>query len=734
MKKSTSLKTLALAAGMMLALPPMNSQAKLVKPSGGSTSANLVISKVFSVGSTRLNGATPKNYLAHLYVQLYNNSADTLDIAGMYLAFANSDSKANAWTAAAMAEEHKDSAVVKQIFQVPAENPYRVDPGQSIVIANCAIDHSTIAEGGVDLSGADFEVKSTNKAYDFHNPDVPELKVISSFGTADFINMLNPGPTGIMLLAADTKLENCPKTFAKGKTSGNEYTIVPLYKSIDCVDIVMQKTPSADDKRFADAYDAGFTCTADPGTFTGLAVVRKTAFVTGDGRTVLFDTNNSSVDFESTDDLSLRTYSSTPKGLDQTMSITIPESGYVAINPSKPFCASKDLTFVYLNVTNNAATTDMTYYTYPGDSLLLIGGPWIAVGQPGNYLLHLSESQGVMRTRSSGMTWCNEDSKELTGSQATRMIYKFTNEQGKVGFQRVPAVDDKYNVATFSDGDRLYYAITTAIADKIAAANGATDNTNLDFIQWHGALPVESYELTVSTLADFNAVESGKTVRLNLDGIRVNAYNPLFWLAYIEDETGLAELNLKRTGIVLNSGDVLSGYIIGQKDSKELDFMNTYPNMMEQLLNPTAYTSALSFTATAGEAQATEMTVAQACQEGNHGKLVKLSNLTVKAQGRFWYGYQGDDRIQLNDELSVMPADYEWPAAIETLIGVVTYNGVRWQIAPLTAESVATGIRTIGTNQQNTTTTNTIFNLQGQPLKQMQKGINIVGGKKVVLR
>lgn len=522
MKKFSTLKTLALVAGMLLTGTSV-SEAKLQKPSGGSTSANLVISKVFYAGSTRLNGATPKNYLLHLYIELYNNSADTLDLQGVYVALANSDSNTsknpNAWTAADMAVAHKDSAVVKQIFQISPDATYRLDPGQSVVIANCAIDHSEVAKGGVNLSTADFECKSQNNAYkDFHNDAVPELKVISSYGTIDFINFMNPGPDGIMLLAADTKIDQCPKTYPKNKTTGNQYTIVPLFKSIDCVDIVLQKTPSADDKRFATSYDAGFCVTDSTGTFSGQAVVRKTAFVTSDGRTVLFDTNNSSVDFEATDDLAIRTYSKEMKGLDETMQITIPESGYLAINPSKPFCASRELVFSYVNVSNNASTTDMGYYSYPGDSILLIAGPWIAVGQPGTYTIRLSESQGVMRTRSSGMTWSDEDSKTLTGSQASRMIYKFQNTKGKVGFQRVPAVDGKYNQATFSDGDRVYYTISTQIADKIAQANGATDNTDLDFIQWHGITP----EQIASGIYEVQTVSATREGIYNLQGVRLN--------------------------------------------------------------------------------------------------------------------------------------------------------------------------------------------------------------------
>ncbi len=517
MKRISTLKMLALMVGMLLVCL-QTAEAKLVKPSGGSSSANLVISKVFYTGSTRLDDN--KNYQYNLYIQLYNNSADTLNLQGLYIALTNTDGGDAAWTASAMAEAHKDSAVVKQIFQIADDAEYRMDPGQSIVICNSAIDHSEIAAGGVDLSKADLEVKSTNKNYkDIHNSDVPELKLVSTFGTTDFMNMLAPGPNGIILLAADTKLDACPKTYANGKTKGNEYTIVPLYKSIDCVDIVKQKTPSADDKRIAESYDAGYTCTASTGNYSGEAVVRKTAFVTSDDRVVLFDTNNSSVDFETTTDLTLRSYSVDPSGLDETMSITIPETGYLPINPAKPFCASDELTFAYANATNNKSTTDMAYYAYPGDSLLFIAGPWIAVGRPGIYTIRLSSSQGVMRTRSTSMNWCDEDSKTLTGSKASRMIYKFNNEKGNIGFKRVEAVDGKYNTATFSDGDRLYYELTTTIADKIAAANGATDNTDLNFIQWRGALPVAD-DVKVGAVS-VGGQTAGEAV-YNLMGIRIN--------------------------------------------------------------------------------------------------------------------------------------------------------------------------------------------------------------------
>ena len=497
------------------------------KPSGGSVSGDLVISKVFY--NNMMNDAG-KAYILANYLELYNNSDKELDITGIYIGFSDNTSStaadyANAWTAANMAEEHAGMIALVQLFRIPTDKTYTLQPGQSVVVCNSAIDHTTVASKAPNLSGADFEVKSTLSLYGSnHNDAVPELPQVFSYNSnSTYIQWMSPGPSGVVLLAADTKVDNCETGYYKGKTEGTKlFMFVPAYKTLDVVDIVEHSAktePAASQKRMPADYDAGWVAHVTPGGNTGEAVMRKTAFITADGRTVLFDTNNSSADFEVTTDLSIRTYDETPVGLDETLSVTIPESGYVAINPEKPFCGPKELTFSYVNVTNNNNTTDMTYYEYAGDDRLLIAGAWIVIGQPGTYQLRLSESQGVMRSRSSGMAWSDEDSKTLTGSQATRMIYKFQNQKGAVGFKRVAAVNGNYNSATFSDGDRLYYAITTAIADKIAPANGATDNTDLDFIEWHGAQPGNETVVAGITIASTTVC----TTVYNLQGQRLNS-------------------------------------------------------------------------------------------------------------------------------------------------------------------------------------------------------------------
>ena len=112
------------------------------------------------------------------------------------------------------------------------------------------------------------------------------------------------------------------------------------------------------------------------------------------------------------------------------------------------------------------------------------------IGQPGEHKVFYSEAQASKKIPSSVLTWSEEDSKELTGGQKSRSIYKWVCTAEKVGFLRVPkTTEGLYNVATFSGDDRLYITLTTAMVDAFYAANDATSAEAFDFIKWHGTKP-----------------------------------------------------------------------------------------------------------------------------------------------------------------------------------------------------------------------------------------------------
>jgi hypothetical protein len=509
----------------------------------------LVIGKVFYAGSTRLNGATPKNYMCHLYIELYNNSAETIDVAGTYVAMANSDAAANAWAATDMVDDKAGMAVFKQVFQIPAGSPVLMEPGKSLVITNCAIDHSDIAEGRVDLSNADFEVKSANNAFNFHSETVPAMTLVySAAANQDFINFMNPGPDGIALFKADTDIANCAKTYKKGKDSGNQYLIIPMANSIDAVDIVYQKTPSANDKRFTDDYDAGFTCTAAPNAFNCQAVARKV--VSNDGsRKVLQDTNNSSDDFESLWNVQPRVY----------------------------------------------------------------------------------------------------DVKEA------------------------------------------------------------------------------------ASMAEFNAIEDGKLVKLALADARVNAFYDLDGAYYVEDASGATVVK----GVNLTKGTKLNGYIVGTKSTTDVDYVNDPSQGLEYTLT-VQNASWSAYEATETELVGTPMTIAEAAVQANYGRLVTLSDVEITQIGNGMNKQLKDvagNTMKARDLFGVLPYDYEWPAKATSITGVVLYYMTGWFLIPISAEAIvtnATGIETIHHSQF--TVKNSIYNLQGIRLNGLQRGLNIVNGKKVVIK
>ena len=479
---------LALVAGMMMT---SNANAQEVKkPDSGS----ILISKVYYAGG-KVNGS---NYQLDLYVELYNNTADIVDVSGMYLGLLESDAAASAYTAEAVEADEslssfKGKAVLKQIFQLPGSTdaPFTLEPGKSILVCSSAIAH----DGGKDLSGAEVEVKTTNSKY-AHSETAQEAKLIYTYAaTVDFMNLNPAGPASMVLLknnASAIKAADEDLVFARGKDKGSKYALANLYYCVDAVDILANnKTKGIDatTKRFSTTgtYDTGYTSTTTGGTYVGETLYRKTAFITKDGRKVLYDTNNSSVDFQCSATVLPREYDEEVQGMTE-VEITIPETGYLVFRPEKNVCAGDDVTFSYL--TGNKKNSDLTYNEFKGSEELLAASNFIVVGRPGTHKVLYSEAQPTKKIPTNMLTWSEEDSKELTGSQATRSIYKWVNTAEKVGLQRVPATaEGKYNYATFSGEDRLYITLTADMVNAFYAANGADSAENFEFIVWHGSQP-----------------------------------------------------------------------------------------------------------------------------------------------------------------------------------------------------------------------------------------------------
>ena len=275
---------------------------------------SIVISKIYSSGS-KYNGN--KNYMAGRYIELYNQSSQTANIAGMYIGLLESTGNSN--RVYTLEELKKDPSingtmvVVKQVYRIPTDKEYLVEGGKSIVITNSAVDHTQTAQNQfeADLSNADFEVVDYNDNLE-HNDNVVKLsREFYAISSLKGMNLMQGGPCGIILFETDEDISTWPTTYGYGKTSGSMvYLLVPNSTIKDGVDFIKNTTtgPNLSTKRLYDEIDAGCTHIEAVAGYTGEVVYRKTARVSPDGRKILMDTNNSSNDFKVSTTIKPREY------------------------------------------------------------------------------------------------------------------------------------------------------------------------------------------------------------------------------------------------------------------------------------------------------------------------------------------------------------------------------------------------------------------------------------------
>ncbi|TAE24100.1 MAG: DUF4876 domain-containing protein [Candidatus Kapaibacterium sp.] len=256
----------------------------------------LVIKEIYYTGSKTPSGG---NYFSDQFVELYNNSADTIFTDGLCIAdvygaagLINPDTRATEF------RNDPNNVYVSSVWRIPGTGrQHPLAPGRSIVIAQDGANHggdTTLNRNSpVDLSRADWETfnqRDDNRDIDF--PNVPNLERLYFTGGFDWLLPVF-GPTVVLFRTNDfAALERTP-------IPGAAPTIQPRIKIprelvIDAVE-ALRDASSADFKRIAPILDAGFISAS--GTYTGESVRRRVQS-TVSGRAVLQDGNNSSMDFQ----------------------------------------------------------------------------------------------------------------------------------------------------------------------------------------------------------------------------------------------------------------------------------------------------------------------------------------------------------------------------------------------------------------------------------------------------
>lgn len=186
---------------------------------------------------------------------------------------------------------------------------YPLEPGQSVVIANSAVDHSarTLSDGDevspVNLENADWEMfadKATILLTD--NPNVPNL----NFAYKNMGIQFMPSTSGQALILAklpegETMEEYLTKTesfMVKPGTTTSPHLLIPSACVIDAIDIVRCAVTDRY-KHLLPKDDMGMAWiegSDNDAAYSGKSLRRKVASIEN-GRVKLKDTNNSSVDF-----------------------------------------------------------------------------------------------------------------------------------------------------------------------------------------------------------------------------------------------------------------------------------------------------------------------------------------------------------------------------------------------------------------------------------------------------
>ncbi len=273
-----------------------------------SINRDIIIGKIYYAGSKDNNNRT---YMPGKYIELYNQSNSSVDASGLYIGIIETEST-QAYTLENLHEAFADSVVLaKQVFRLPADQPFMVQPGGTVLIVNSAADHTENNSMERDLTGADFEAKDVSGRTQ-NNPNTPALELTyTMYPSISNMNLVQSGPCSIVIFRTTEDVTAWPTTYPYGKTTGNQWLLIPVRHIIDAVEVLANKSTGVDvsTKRLYPTLDAGYTNIEAKSGWTGEVVYRRTSDKRGtDGHLILVDTNNSSNDFHVSTTIKPRQY------------------------------------------------------------------------------------------------------------------------------------------------------------------------------------------------------------------------------------------------------------------------------------------------------------------------------------------------------------------------------------------------------------------------------------------
>ena len=241
------------------------------------------------------------------YFELYNNSSEVLYADG--LCIAETQFNTASYINQLDPDNRATKTAVSAVYRIPGNGTdYPVQPGETVLICDVAIDHTAENSNSFNLSEADFEWYD-NSDYDVDVPEVTNMtKMVST--SASVWHLHNRGFTSYILF----KMEGVTaEQFTTGYAYHYDYHFIwgeydiPMdddaweVPNDSIIDAVECSTPSDYEWKALDpSLDLTWTHSGDgDDNRYGKSVKRKVSY-TDNGRVVLLDTNDSATDFIAT--------------------------------------------------------------------------------------------------------------------------------------------------------------------------------------------------------------------------------------------------------------------------------------------------------------------------------------------------------------------------------------------------------------------------------------------------
>jgi hypothetical protein len=270
--------------------------ASLVLQLAGAPLGAFIIKEVYYTGSERPSGGT---YFFDQFVEIYNNSTDTLYAGGLMLAFVHGPAgQISPSTQPTPFQADHENVYADAVWRIPGKaTDHPVAPGGSILIAQQGLNHKSDANGNpnspVDLGNADWEMYvDVPDSRDIDSPTVPNMEMLQH--RSGFYALMPVFGPGLVLFRADD-FAALERVAIPGSSPDSPPVIkIPVATVIDAFE-ALQNANSGPFKRIPAALNAGFVYAS--GTYTAESARRRVEKTIA-GRKVLKNTNDAGADFE----------------------------------------------------------------------------------------------------------------------------------------------------------------------------------------------------------------------------------------------------------------------------------------------------------------------------------------------------------------------------------------------------------------------------------------------------